>query len=355
MIATIGWSTWIAGATAALLLWICVVIVRSASLKAIRPAQASGLVALAILLLCLAMGAASLRRFFAPSPTVEAGPVDVKKAPTERSSRTAELKARAAELRSRAMMPGSALACLDLISDRSIEAACEASLFANPQTVASALAYTDARFSLLADSAKFASSELNKEPAFEWLLRTLELDRFGFVAHLLEMNGCSATNCYRLLLLRDARNVAENLRARTFDELVATHAQNWRRDSAKEVAAPTVPDPPQMAPVPKKAARTAEPFDYPTPALFPPVSIMKPEPMLPANLDPATAAASAPGIKMDPVRRQPAREQPKDQPLQLAPAATTIPAPKSSAAEPEDEQKLPAGRPVDLHNLHRSE
>jgi hypothetical protein len=252
------------------------------------------------------------------------------------------------------MAPGSALACLDVISDQSIEAACESSLFANPQTVASALAYTDARFSLLSDSAKLASSELAKEPAFEWLLRTLELDRFGFLAHLLEMNGCSASNCYRLLLLRDARNVVENLRARTFDGLVAAHAQDWRRDAAaKEAVATNVPDPPQMTPAPRQVTRTVEPFDYPTPALFPPVSIMRPEPVLPANVEPTTAA-SAPASKPVPVRRQATRDQVRDPPLQLAPSASAEAAPAGAVPSQPDEQK-PPGYSLDLQNLHRSD
>ena len=62
------------------------------------------------------------------------------------------------------MTPGSALACLDVITDQTIEAACEAAVFADPQTVASAIAFTDDRFSLLTDAANWHRLSSTRTP-----------------------------------------------------------------------------------------------------------------------------------------------------------------------------------------------
>ncbi len=69
------------------------------------------------------------------------------------------LDARAVELTLRAIAPGSPLACLDAVANETVEAACEKSLFANPETVAAAVAYVDARLALLADSLEFAARD----------------------------------------------------------------------------------------------------------------------------------------------------------------------------------------------------
>ena len=69
------------------------------------------------------------------------------------------LDGRAVELTLRAIAPGSPLACIDTVANETIEAGCEKLLFANPQTVASAVAYVDARLALLADSLELAARD----------------------------------------------------------------------------------------------------------------------------------------------------------------------------------------------------
>src|ERR1700754_4102530 len=58
---------------------------------------------------------------------------------------------RNADLNLGALQPGSALSCLDAGAGDEVEAACEAKIFADPRTVAGAVAYTAARLSLLAE------------------------------------------------------------------------------------------------------------------------------------------------------------------------------------------------------------
>src|SRR6185312_9598443 len=59
------------------------------------------------------------------------------------------IEARAVELTERALVPGSPLACLDAVSNTLVENACEKPLFASAEAVAAAVAYVDARVSLL--------------------------------------------------------------------------------------------------------------------------------------------------------------------------------------------------------------
>src|SRR2546430_10890211 len=81
------------------------------------------------------------------------------------------LEARAGELTLRAIAPGSALACLDAVAGPAVEAACEKSLFASPEAVAAAVAYMDARVSLLSASIGLAERDPSYRPAFERLRR----------------------------------------------------------------------------------------------------------------------------------------------------------------------------------------
>jgi hypothetical protein len=281
---------WVAGGAAALLLWICAGFGRAVSRKAVRPGQAGAFLALAILLLCVITGAINLWRLFVPPQAFVAPPPGIAapvsfgersaelnartqpNARTELNARAAELKARVTELRSRTMTAGSALSCLDLVSEQAIEAGCETALFANPQTVASAMAYTEARLSLLTDAAQDVSMSLNKDPGFRWLLRSIEVDRFGFAAYLLEQRACKDIDCQILLALEDPRKIIENLRTRTLERLLAGHAQSWQQEPATaQTSGRTIGGA-------RTLARSTEPFDYPSPSLFPPISIMKPEP-----------------------------------------------------------------------------
>ena len=129
------------------------------------------------------------------------------------------IETRAAELTVRAMAPGSALACLDAVAGATIETACEKALFASPEAVAAAVAYVDARFSLLASSIAVGQRDPAMRPAIERLRRAIEGDRFGLVAHVLMTRGCTSTDCPDLKLVRDTSRIMSNMRSRAFDAL----------------------------------------------------------------------------------------------------------------------------------------
>ena len=192
-----------------------------------------------------------------------------------------------------------------------------------------------------------------------------------FRSELLKKHGCKEAKCHRLLLLRDAQKVVENLRAGTFDDLVAVHSPSWRRDLPKElpaaVSCPSTPNPGKPAsPVHSVRRSTEPPFDYPTPASFPPVTIMKPEPVLPARLDPAAAAEPGANPAANPERRRQAREpnqnaEPKRPPKAVEepkrpPKAVEEPAPKHSDVAPDDHQSQGiAEKRSDFGDRHRAD
>ena len=261
------------------------------------------------------------------------------------------LDARAVDLTLRAIAPGSPLACLDMVANETVETACEKSLFASSQAVAQAVAYVDARLSLLADGLELAARDRGYEASIERLRRSLEGDRFGIVAHVLASRGCTVENCAALKLFRDPSAVVTNLRDRAFDTNVIVHAAAWN-------AAPAVPGEPGVAPVaatPAAPALAAVPrgtttgtapptgkYDFPSSASIPAISIMNAEPALPPgeNNQPAVNAApvgsAAPAPAKPAPRRQTARETPPaPPPQQQAPPQPAMPlSPPGTVANP---------------------
>ncbi len=263
----------------------------------------------------------------------------------DRSAARHVVDARAVELTLRAIAPGSPLACLDTVANETIEAGCEKSLFANPETVAAAVAYVDARLMLLADSLEVAARDRSYEPSIERLRRSIEADRFGVVAHVLAGRGCTAENCTALKLFRDPRHVATNLRERSFDANVIVHAAAWNVPAPTPAAAPVAaaPTAPALASVPGATTGVAIPpsgkYDFPSSASIPAISIMNAEPPLPAGETNAAGSAErcapAPAAKPAP-RRQTARETPaaQQQPPQGAPPAPVPLPPPGTIANP---------------------
>ena len=108
-------------------------------------------------------------------------------------------------------------ACLDAVASVVVENACEKPLFAKPEAVAAAVAYVDARFSLLAPSVAIAERDPSYRPVVERLRRALEADRFGLVAHVLTTRGCNGADCAELRLLHDPARVVANMKAHAFE------------------------------------------------------------------------------------------------------------------------------------------
>ena len=263
------------------------------------------------------------------------------------------IEARAAELTARAIAPGSALACLDAVASAPVETACEKALFATPEAVAAAVAYVDARFSLLVASVKPADRDPSYAPSLQRLRRAIEADRFGLVAHVLMTRGCNAADCPDLKLLRNTGRILANMKARTFDALVGAHAVAWHPSGAGVAAVsspplvaatPLVGATPPVAAMPPvattgAASSVAVPsrFDFPSAASIPPVSIMNAEPVLPQAAEPQPEPRASPPPRRSqaqPARRQPAREQaaPAQPPLSVVPQGATPAPPQTFGA-----------------------
>jgi hypothetical protein len=245
--------------------------------------------------------------------------------------RTAErraLDARAFELATRALMPGSALACLDAIAGETVEDACEKSLFASPEATAAAVSYVAAQLSLLASGREHARSG-DPGAGTANLRRAVEADRFGIVAHVLATrDGCTPNQCSAFFLLQDASRVSANLAERSFEARVQSYMAGWPSVGARPVASnpPAAPPPATVA----GAARVPNNLYFPSSASIPPVNIMTAEPPGRPPHDTTGVAESAPpstSPRKPPPGAQPARQPPLPSnapasaaPLQLAPS-----------------------------------
>ncbi len=231
------------------------------------------------------------------------------------------LDQRLAELNSRVLAPTSVLGCLEPGLGDAVDGSCEKILFAGPETVGAATALVAARWSLLADGLDYAHG---KDPGYDanldGLRRTLQADRFGFLAQVLSVReGCTASKCEALDRLSDPNRVRANLNERLFEGLVARSAAAWpsrTRPGTPTAAAPTNPAP-------------ASGIMFPSASSIPPVSIMNTEP--PAAAPPPAAAAPAPAARRPPTTPPAARPaaprpqaaQPAQQPVPIAPPATS--------------------------------
>ena len=211
---------------------------------------------------------------------------------------------RSAELDLAAM--GSALSCLDAGAGEAVENACEAKVFADPQRAANAVAYTAARLSLLAEAAK--------DPAvldgFAATRRAIELDRYGFAAHVLATrDGCTAEQCAAFALLRDTTVLKANLKAQAYDQYVSRYAASWNKEPEKQAPVAAAPPPGvPVAAVPEASQPTGVPvsskYDFPSAASIPPVSIMNSEPPLPKGAAAQPKAEDDAAVPVPPKRPQ---------------------------------------------------
>jgi hypothetical protein len=251
------------------------------------------------------------------------------------------LDARLLEMTTRAVMPGSALACLDAMAGELVEESCEKALFASPEATAASVAYVTAQIALLADGTAYERrSGANYEAALAGLRRAVEADRFGIVAHVLaDRDGCTPDRCGTFGLLRDAGQVSENLTEHKYETYVMHHASEWLQSALSLMAAnspaasPASPTPAPPAPLPAPApnppsAAAGKPngLYFPSSASIPPVSIMTAEPS--AAPQASAAPADAPARPPAPAAHKPATPAPTQQarrPANLAPPARLTP------------------------------
>jgi hypothetical protein len=226
------------------------------------------------------------------------------------------LLTRAHDLAAHAAVPGSLLACLDAPVGETVEAACERALFAGPETVAQATAYTMARLALLSDAVNYAvRATASHEALLPTLRAALETDRFGFVAQVLASRyDCSPNQCDAFPLFRNTERITSNLKEHAYDVYVARYAAAWQGRA------------PRSPVVSSSGASVVPPgFNVPSAAAIPPVSIMVPEAPVGAGSNNGAAAAEAVPA---PPRRPPATKaaRPAQSGVQ-APVAIVSPAP----------------------------
>ena len=193
---------WLAGAVAAVAVVILMSAKRTDSIELIAPLFRVGLIAAAILGAWLYV--------------------------QQRDERRA-LDDRKAVLMAGSIAPGSALSCLDELAGEAVESACEKTVFASPEAVASAVKYVAAQIELLNDGTVYAGrGDAGYAAKLVPLRKAVELDRFGFVAHVLaDREGCTAEHCDAPGQLRDSTRVLANLSGRTFEEQVKKYTAIW--------------------------------------------------------------------------------------------------------------------------------
>jgi hypothetical protein len=211
----------------------------------------------------------------------------------DRSAERRDLEMRATELNAQSLAPGSPLSCLNGLAGDDVETACERALFAGPATVASATSYAAARLALLADMTAYVQrGGADIDSALVPLRRSLETDRYGFVAQLLAVrDGCTSDNCKALALLHDPSHVRANLSGQTLTRYLDRYLTAWAQSPQGQQS--------PLADATSQSSATGQPgapgqhklvdIDFPSAASIPPVSIMNPEPAGP----PAAAAVAA--------------------------------------------------------------
>jgi len=259
------------------------------------------------------------------------------------------LELRAQQLSSQVLTPGSPLACLDALVGESVEAACEKSLFASPATVASASAYVGAQLTLLARMTAFAKRQgIELESTMAPLRRSLETDRFGFVAYVLTIrDGCTAQNCKTLSLFRDVNRVRTNLTTAALERYLEHYAAAWSAGSEVPLAeAPQAPTG-STTPAAGQGPRRIVNIDFPSAASIPAVSIMNPEPKGPVLPGVAAAAAANPNPSAGGSAQRHAHKQSSPNPNAASPSPSANPAgqPSQSAVEPIWPQPMPTPPP----------
>ena len=228
------------------------------------------------------------------------------------------------ELTARAIMPGSALACLDALAGDAVENSCEKALFATPEATASAVSYVAAQLSLLL-AAGNERARRGDQSTLANLRRSVELDRFGIVAHVLAVrDGCTPAQCDAFALMHDASRVSLNMAGHTYDAIINRHMARWPSVDRPVAgnAPPAVAEAPTGAQV--AGAKLPDNLSLPSSSSIPAVSIMNTEPSSPPETTTsgestkATARRKPPQAQARAPAKNPSAVPPA--PLQLAPS-----------------------------------
>lgn len=216
-----------------------------------------------------------------------------------------------------------ALSCLDGLAGEGVEAACERSLFASADVTAAAVSYTAAQLSRLAPLDR-ASAQASDQQV---LRKTLERDRYGFVAQVLAVRDlCTESECKSFELFADPGRIKTNIRERTYDNLVGRYVLAWAAPAAA-ASAPTSTTVSTAGLPPSVPSGKPTTIDFPSAASIPPVNIMTTEP------PPTTAAPKPAQTPPPPMKPAPAAAAPTPlPPVKKQTATSTAGAPKRPAA-----------------------
>jgi len=236
-----------------------------------------------------------------------------------------------------------ALACLDGLAGESVETACEKALFASADSVAAGVSYTAAQITRLASFGNAAAANKVMTPELGALRRTIERDRYGLVAHVLQTReGCSLTSsCPFFQSLTNSAQISSNMSENLYDGFVGRYAPSWNAPAATAAAGAAIPG---MTPVGNVPTGKPVSGDFPSSASIPPITIMTPETAAqgtqagqrpqepgasppPRSAPPAPAHNNVPGAVINPqpappaaAKRAPAPQKSRAQaPVQLAP------------------------------------
>jgi hypothetical protein len=255
----------------------------------------------------------------------------------DRADERRALDRRAVDLVGRAILPGSAIACLEATNTETVEGACERAVFASPETVAAATAYVAARLALLVDASDFTSRrDQSYEPAVAGLRRTIAADRYGLASQVLATrDGCTAETCDAFSLVYDDKRLRANLKDLLFDVTVARYATNWpTRTRPLASSSPSV-----LSPTPAAVNPPGPNVTFPSSQSIPPVSIMNAEPTAtapppPSPPPPAQSAAQDDGTPRPPTNSAPASASRRPPAKSAAKAAPNGPsAPNAAGAQ----------------------
>jgi len=232
------------------------------------------------------------------------------------------LDGRAFELKMRALMPGSALACLEPTASETVVEVCDRALFASPEATAAAVSYVGAQLSLLGAARQHAKrSGVSYSKLLAAMRRVLEADRFGIVAHLFTRAGCSENQCALFALLQDPSRVKVNLAERPFEKRVETRAAEWTAAANRAVASAADT---ALPPAPSSAKPPSKLF-LPSSSSIPAINIMTSEPPAAQPPQQSTTSAESGTRSNKPVQENPPRRQSsavdgaRSGPLQIVP------------------------------------
>jgi hypothetical protein len=227
----------------------------------------------------------------------------------------------------------SSLACLDDLAGDMVLGVCEKAVFASAESTAAAVSYVAGQISRLTAFGDAATAGKSMTPDLQALRRSIERDRYGIVAQVLQARDhCTPTECTVFRALTDNHQIITNMDEHLYEGLVNRYATIW-----------TAPPPPAAAVAPGMGALAAYPpsvptgrptnADFPSSSSIPPVSIMSPEPT--AREKPTGATAAAPAARPSPTPSQ-------------SPAPAASAAKKSAAKQPPHPQPAPAGQPTQI-------